>query len=92
MSEHPTDREPMGISSGFPDGAPPEIADDQIRQLLADAEMQGNRPLAKTCRRALSEPKTAVWEHCRRLCAKALRVQVVPTAASAVTEDRRGTP
>ncbi len=57
-----------------PDGNNP-ITDEQILDLQAAAEARGDRNLAKTAGRALQEPHTLVWEHCRKLCATAWNKQ-----------------
>jgi hypothetical protein len=56
-----------------PDGNNP-ITDEQILDVQAAAEARGDRNLVKTAGRALQEPHTAVWEHCRRLCAIAWNI------------------
>lgn len=47
------------------------ITDEQVIDLQAQAEAEGDRNLAMTAQRALQEPRTLVWEHCRKLCAAA---------------------
>lgn len=52
-----------------------DLTDEMILDLQAQAEADGNRSLVKTAGRALQEPHTVVWEHCRRLCAAAINAR-----------------